>query len=164
MRRQSVSLVTIQILLSLTCLTANPCFADAGDISCFRRAKESLEKVGLTAKAGEVLRREELLFLDYVDKDLGHALLSLRLTIERRLIEMAKFFGTPPRGIRNLLGFLQLHKVFSSPQVLALGRLNTCLNQAAHGLTFAAPEIRTWMIEEAPELIATLKKIQLTRI
>lgn len=147
---------------TLVIFIANSQLAHCADLRNFSETTGNLQKKGLMTS--NMLDKKPLPYLDIVEKDPDYALAGVRVFVERRLTNVAKSVNENkpvPTGINNLLSYLQMKKTINSEQANALFKLNTWLNEAAHGGLVAQENeaIKTWIIEESPKLMQGLEEL-----
>ena len=121
-------------LFSLSIFISSSQLAYGADYRNFTEATENLRGRGLLRPTS--LDQKSLPYLKVVDQDPDYALAGVRVFAERRLTSVAKTVSDSkpvPTGMNNLLSYLQMKKAIKSDQANALFKLNTWLNEAAHG-------------------------------
>jgi hypothetical protein len=96
-------------------------------------------------------------FLQVATSDPNLALAGLRIELERRLEQLAHSRGgeDAPRGIGNLLRYLNLKQLIGGAERAVLSDLVALLNSAVHGARVDA-EAAQWALEIGPRILQAL--------
>lgn len=124
---------------------------------------QDLERVAARADAAGLLasspptERPRYSFLEVASSDPNLALAGLRIELERRLELLAHSRGElPPKGVGNLLRFLNSRELIGGQEREVLSDLAVLLNSAVHGAR-VDPEAAKWALEMGPRILQALE-------
>lgn len=117
------------------------------------------EAAGLLAAPAPPEQPPKYSFLQVATTDPNLPLAGLRIELERRLEQLARLHGQvdAPRGIGNLLSYLNLKELINGAERGVLGDLVALLNAAVHGAKVDRQSAE-WAIDIGPRILQALEE------